>query len=1255
MERAEELEGRKVYIGRGGEAAVGVLDERDGGDGGDVADVSAGQFLGGGDGLVRERRDDGDARGERGDVNGEDARLGGAEVGGVGCDAPPAVADLLGDSDAGVEQGAAVLEAHGAVAADFEAQSDLAGGAQPGLGLAGSQAPVVPGLHADEAVVVIPEAEHGACAAAGVEPEGADGLVDGDGDGAVADEFGFLEPEERFGDGGGGVELVFAAEGGVQAVPGDPGGGEGGEGEVLRDGVGDGQEALVDLLRAHVGAVGGGFADEREEDRRLGDGEQFGGDDVLGEAVEVGFRGTADGEQLVHVGVAAGGFVEEVLEHEARLDVLGILGDELLHDLARLDAAPGVGETAGLGDGDLGVAGEGARVGVEQGVGLLAAAHVAEELRVADGEVDLARVLVEARGVAFGGLGLVVVAQMGVSDEREGLRVLRIARRPLAPGGDRLDVGGGGEGLEAALPEVLVASLLGGFGAVGEDVGDLIVVLEGGIGLRVRDVDQRHRAIGRQVEGVEIVADEGDAGEELDDVDGGGEFFGAGGEAQGEGEAVAHEQVVDAGQPGHELRQPGLVAIRGVDEEPAGGALAELGGDVGLRNLHERFEVDDAQPGHQARGVGAGEQRDGGRVPFGHRGGAGGGDVDPGRGEDREAVGVGGQPGVEVSDVAAGGGRPGDDGVATSGDAGGDDLGGGDAHERVPDAGADEPGVAGAAQEDAAAEHQLAVDVHEHEVVAQRDGEIVADGDVGGQRVHAEDELVDVLQLLAGGDVAAFVDADEDIFAAVGGAQIDAEAAVAHVEEERDGAVLERVAADEPGLRAGRAVGRAVGVEEVEGLDGLEHEHVVAGDDFAPVAEPGRGVVDGGSAVRLGPRARPEGVDHGDEGVGRPRRVHEQAVEAPRVAGLGVEGEHAHDEAQVVVPFDLAEVDGSDHLGAFVVLAVVAEREEEGEGAGLGLALEVGDDGRVVAGDALLELLVRLVAVLGRDPHRRGEEGRLRVVGRGLDGVEAEMGLRGEIPVAEGLHLAQVVPDERLLVHAAHGEGVDSHDGGPFAGLEDLAHGVVGAALGLFEGDEHGAVGEQPAFLVEVAHVLEGDRVVAALGEQAHLLLEHVGGDVGRSGGGRILDADVGQRDEFARDAHGRGDGRLEDGLAYPDLERLEEGDQQQHDAEEEHPGLEVALALDGGRAFPAFAVLDRFFSGAIHAVDDRFERDRRDWRGGLVDGFGGQGRERFARRGVVVVLRRLLGRAAPGRVVSVLVVHPRVPHFRPRSVKSAQ
>ena len=51
-----------------------------------------------------------------------------------------------------------------------------------------------------------------------------------------------------------------------------------------------------------------------------------------------------------------------------------------------------------------------------------------------------------------------------------------------------------------------------------------------------------------------------------------------------------------------------------------------------------------------------------------------------------------------------------------------------------------------------------------------------------------------------------------------------------------------------------------------------------------------------------------------------------------------------------------------------------------------------------------------------------------------------------------------------------------------------------------------------------------------------------------------------------------------------------------------------MALALDGGRAFPAFAVLDRFFSGAIHAVDDRFERDRRDWRGGLVDGVGGRG-----------------------------------------------
>ena len=611
-------------------------------------------------------------------------------------------------------------------------------------------------------------------------------------------------------------------------------------------------------------------------------------------------------------------------------------------------------------------------------------------------------------------------------------------------------------------------------------------------------------------------------------------------------------------------------------------------------------------------------------------------------------MGVGGEPAVEVGDVAAGGGGPGDDGVAAAGDAGGDDLGGGDADEGVPDAGADESGMAGAAEQDAAAEHELAVDVDEHEVVAQRHGEVVACGDVRGQRVHAQNQLVDVLELLAGGDVAAFVDADEDVFAAVGGAEVDAEASVAHVEEEGDGAVLERVAADEPGLGSGGAAGGGAFVEGVEGLDGLEDEDVVAGDDFAPVAEPGGGVVGGGAAFGIGPGAGPEGVDHRDEGVGGPGGIDEEAVEAAGIAAFGVEGEHADDETEVVVLLDLAEVDGADRLGAFVVLAVVAEGEEEGDGARLGLRLEVGDDGGVVAGDALFELFARFVAVFAREPHRRGEEGGGGVVRRRLDGAEPEGGLGGEIPESEGLHLAEMVPDERLLVHARHGEGVHAHDGGPSACLENFAHGVVGAALGLLEGDEHGLVGQQLPFLVERAHVFQGDGVVATLGEHAHLLFEHVRGDVGRTRGRRLLDAVVGEGDEGARRAHRRCGGRLEERLADTDLQWLEEGDEEEHDAEEEHPGLDVAVALDGFRALPGFAVLGGGDPAAGSDVVFKFGEGRRggaaafrSWRG-LPVGFSAR------QKGVV-------RRRAPRVVVWLHVVHPRVPHLRPRSVKSAQ
>ena len=101
VERAEELEGREVDVGRGGEAAVGVLDERDGGDGGDVADVSAGQFLDGGYGRVRERRMMAMPRG-RGERRWRGCSPWRSELGSrVRCS--NSVADLLWDSDAGVE------------------------------------------------------------------------------------------------------------------------------------------------------------------------------------------------------------------------------------------------------------------------------------------------------------------------------------------------------------------------------------------------------------------------------------------------------------------------------------------------------------------------------------------------------------------------------------------------------------------------------------------------------------------------------------------------------------------------------------------------------------------------------------------------------------------------------------------------------------------------------------------------------------------------------------------------------------------------------------------------------------------------------------------------------------------------------------------------------------------------------------------------------------------------------------------------
>ena len=301
-----------------------------------------------------------------------------------------------------------------------------------------------------------------------------------------------------------------------------------------------------------------------------------------------------------------------------------------------------------------------------------------------------------------------------------------------------------------------------------------------------------------------------------------------------------------------------------------------------------------------------------------------------------------------------------------------------DAWNGVPNTCRNQSGRAFSTQLDPAAEQSALVEPGEQKVASQADQQLVIFLTVALQGIRGENQLVDVRQLLSHRDPAHVVDAEIDVPANRSGAHVHAEPPPLVLEADGETAVLEGVAARKPRFGTGGRRRRVL-PQRHDGVDRrnrVQHQFIVTNKNIPPLADPTARFET--VVARLAHHVqRPEHVELGDEHLGRPLRIDQQAIQTPRVAAARVERQLAEDEPEIVMCADLVQVRDPHHVRVFLILAIISVREKEGDRLNARLALKLADHVLVVRRDPGVELLGPFKPVFFCEPlgHRKKRPG----------------------------------------------------------------------------------------------------------------------------------------------------------------------------------------------------------------------------------------------------------------------------------------
>ncbi len=418
-----------------------------------------------------------------------------------------------------------------------------------------------------------------------------------------------------------------------------------------------------------------------------------------------------------------------------------------------------------------------------------------------------------------------------------------------------------------------------------------------------------------------------------------------------------------------------------------------------------------------------------------------------------------------------------------------------------------------------------------------------------------------------------------------------------------------------------------------------------------PVGHPALGL----QRLRQGPgRNRLARFHDGQKLLQAPGRIHQQAVQRPRIGMTRVQQERSQRKSDAVVPLHFAQVQNPRRHRARIVLPVIPVGKRERRRRRIHAGLELPDHPFMLGADPLGEFLRRFQPLLGFDPQR----GREKIAGFAVrprrNPLEAAEGLRADLPGARSGHVAQNGPAQGRRILLANGVGPDEHDRLPAVRPQDRARLQIGILAGLLHGDQDGLARKRHAVEIEIPHVREPDGIEPPFAQRPDLLLELRAGHFVRRAHRAGADPGIGQRDEGVRIAHPL-DGRL---VAHALIDRPQRHPQRHHQRQARQkiqPGPQIAVLLHRLGAGPARRQQRRRGQGRRPGCFRvrRFVRRcvRLGQRGGRRHR-DGPGR----RRGII--RRPRLRFRRPGLAGLPMVgffLHPRVPHFRPRRVARAQ